>query len=106
MEQVLELRHIYYSYHTPEGETPALADISFSLSKGEFIAIVGPSGCGKSTVIRDLRSSVSGKGLIRINGKYMRESTTNIGYMLQHDELFEWRTISIMSSSDWKYSIC
>ena len=57
MEQVLELRHIYYSYHTPEGETPALADISFSLSKGEFIAIVGPSGCGKS----DLRSSVSGK---------------------------------------------
>ena len=25
MEQVLELRHIYYSYHTPEGETPALA---------------------------------------------------------------------------------
>lgn len=51
MEQVLELRHIYYSYHTPEGETPALADISFSLSKGEFIAIVGPSGCGKSTLL-------------------------------------------------------
>ncbi len=33
------------------------------------------------------------KGLIKINGKYLRESTTNVGYMLQHDELFEWRTI-------------
>ena len=94
MEQVLELRHIYYSYHTPEGETPALADISFSLSKGEFIAIVGPSGCGKSTLLSVICGLLSPeKGLIRINGKYMRESTTNIGYMLQHDELFEWRTI-------------
>lgn len=94
MEQVLELRHIYYSYHTPEGETPALADISFSLSKGEFIAIVGPSGCGKSTLLSVICGLLSPeKGLIRINGKYMRESTTNIGYMLQHDDLFEWRTI-------------
>ena len=94
MEQVLELRHIYYSYHTPEGETPALADISFSLSKGEFIAIVGPSGCGKSTLLSVICGLLPPeKGLIRINGKYMRESTTNIGYMLQHDELFEWRTI-------------
>ena len=33
------------------------------------------------------------KGFIKINGKYLRESTTNVGYMLQHDELFEWRTI-------------
>lgn len=94
MEQVLELKHIHYTYHTLDGETPALTDISFSLNKGEFIAIVGPSGCGKSTLL----SLISGlltpeKGLIKINGKYLRESTTNIGYMLQHDELFEWRTI-------------
>lgn len=94
MEQVLELKHIHYTYHTLDGETPALTDISFSLNKGEFVAIVGPSGCGKSTLL----SLISGllvpeKGLIKINGKYLRESTTNIGYMLQHDELFEWRTI-------------
>lgn len=31
--------------------------------------------------------------MIKINGKYLRESTTNVGYMLQHDELFEWRTV-------------
>lgn len=94
MEQVLELKHIHYAYHNLEGETPALTDISFVLNKGEFVAIVGPSGCGKSTLL----SIISGllepeKGLIKINGKYLRESTTNVGYMLQHDELFEWRTI-------------
>ncbi len=94
MDQVLELKNIHYAYHTLEGETSALTDISFSLKEGEFISIVGPSGCGKSTLL----SLISGllepeKGLIKINGKYLRESTTNVGYMLQHDELFEWRTI-------------
>lgn len=94
MEQVLELKNIHYTYHTLDGETPALTDISFSLNKGEFVAIVGPSGCGKSTLLSLIAGLiVPEKGLIKINGKYLRESTTNIGYMLQHDELFEWRTI-------------
>ena len=64
------------------------------LKKGEFAAIVGPSGCGKSTLL----SLICGllpctEGQIKINGKPLKESTTNVGYMLQHDELFEWRTI-------------
>ena len=54
MEQILNLQHISYTYHTLEGETPALSDISFSLNKGEFAAIVGPSGCGKSTLLNIL----------------------------------------------------
>ena len=39
--------HVSYS----KGKTLALSDISFSLKKGEFAAIVGPSGCGKSTLL-------------------------------------------------------
>lgn len=94
MEQVLELKNIHYAYHNLEGETPALSDISFALMKGEFVAIVGPSGCGKSTLLSLIAGLlVPEKGLIKINGKYLRESTTNVGYMLQHDELFEWRTV-------------
>ena len=50
-EQILNLQHISYTYHTLQGETLALSDISFSLKKGEFAAIVGPSGCGKSTLL-------------------------------------------------------
>ena len=94
MEQVLELKNIHYAYHNLEGETPALTDISFTLKKGEFVSIVGPSGCGKSTLLSLIAGLlIPEKGLIKINGKYLRESTTNVGYMLQHDELFEWRTI-------------
>lgn len=94
MEQILELRHITYAYHTMDGETPALVDISFAMKTGEFVAIVGPSGCGKSTLLSIIAGLLEPeKGLIKINGKYLRESTTNVGYMLQHDELFEWRTI-------------
>lgn len=94
MEPVLELKNINYAYHTLDGETKTLTDISFSVSSGEFVAIVGPSGCGKSTLL----SIISGllepeKGLIKMNGKYTGENTVNIGYMLQHDHLFEWRTV-------------
>lgn len=94
MERVLELKNICYSYHTLEGETPAISDISFSLGKGEFIAIVGPSGCGKSTLLSLVAGLLTpATGTIKINGKNQIESTTNVGYMLQHDELFEWRNI-------------
>ena len=94
MEHVLELRNIHYAYHTLEGETPALRGISFSLGKGEFVAIVGPSGCGKSTLLSLIAGLLTPEdGTIKINGKTQKESTTNVGYMLQHDELFEWRNI-------------
>ena len=94
MDQVLELKNIHYAYHNPDGETPAINGISFILNKGEFVAIVGPSGCGKSTLLSIIAGLlIPEKGFIKINGKYLHESTTNVGYMLQHDELFEWRTI-------------
>ena len=94
MEPILELKKINYAYHNMEGETKALSDISFSVDKGEFIAIVGPSGCGKSTLLSIISGLIEPEcGLIRLNGKYIRESTTNIGYMLQHDHLFEWRSV-------------
>lgn len=94
MDHILELKHVSYAYHTTEGETLALSDISFSMQTGEFVAIVGPSGCGKSTLLSVIAGLLEPeKGLIKINGKYLRESTTNVGYMLQHDQLFEWRTV-------------
>ena len=91
---ILNLQHITYSYHTTEGETKALEDVSFSVSEGELIAIVGPSGCGKSTLLSIICGILKPeKGLIKMNGKNLKQSTTNIGYMLQHDHLFEWRTV-------------
>lgn len=94
MKPKLTLDHVSYSYHTLEGETLALSDISFSVNNGEFLAIVGPSGCGKSTLLSIMCGLIKPeKGEILVDGEPLSQSENNIGYMLQKDHLFEWRSI-------------
>lgn len=95
MEKLLELKTVGYSYHTMQGETPALTNINFTVFKGEFLAIVGPSGCGKSTLLSLLCGLLEPEhGSILLYGqKLFHKGNGSIGYMLQHDHLFEWRTI-------------
>ena len=94
MKPILELKNISYSYHTPEGETQALSGITFSLSPGEFTAVVGPSGCGKSTLLSLIAGLMRAEsGEILLNGAPRTAISSRIGYMLQHDYLFEWRTV-------------
>ena len=83
MQYALELKNVHYAYHTLEGETYALKDITFSVREGEFIALVGPSGCGKSTLLHLIAGLLTPeKGLIKINGSYHPDNTSGIGYML------------------------
>ena len=87
MKEVLRFENISMHYHTKQGETVALQDVNFSVSEGEFVAIIGPSGCGKTTLLSlaaGLLAPTHGK-VITGGGKF--------GYMLQKDELFPWRTI-------------
>jgi putative ABC transport system ATP-binding protein len=51
---MLALHNVCKSYRTAEVETRALADITFEIADGEFVAIMGPSGCGKSTLLNIL----------------------------------------------------
>lgn len=94
MTPILELKNINYSYHTLDGETKALSNITFSLIKGEFAAVVGPSGCGKSTLLSLIDGLMQPEsGELLMNGSPLAENREQIGYMLQHDHLFEWRSI-------------
>lgn len=91
---LLEFQDVSLSYHTLQGETPALSHISFQVPKGNFIAIVGPSGCGKSTILNLICGLLHPEeGEIFMHGTSLSEKPDNIGYMLQKDHLFEWRTI-------------
>ena len=93
MGELLTLNHVSYSYHSLEGETPALHDVSFQVPEGEFLAIVGPSGCGKSTLLSLIAGlAPPSAGTIEINGRRPCDRELHIGYMLQKDHLLEWRT--------------
>ena len=87
MSHILSLQNAGVSYHSLSGETIALQNISFHVEEGEFLSIVGPSGCGKSTLLSIIAGLVEPEeGSITTNG-------CRIGYMLQRDHLFEWRTV-------------
>lgn len=88
MKPILRVNQLKKTYHTKQGETPAIDEVSFSLEPGEFIAIVGPSGCGKSTILSVLCNLLEKSG-----GTIETNQDTSFGYMLQQDCLFPWRTI-------------
>ena len=94
MAKILEALNVKVCYQAVNGEVEAIRDISFSVSEGEFISIVGPSGCGKSTLL----SAVAGitplsSGKILLSGREVSEVSDDIAYMLQRDNLLDWRSI-------------
>lgn len=88
MKNILKIDSLRKTYHTKDTETLAVENFSFELTPGEFIAIVGPSGCGKSTILSILADLDK-----KSSGKIDLDKNIKIGYMLQNDSLFEWRTI-------------
>ncbi|MFD1020558.1 ABC transporter ATP-binding protein [Thalassobacillus hwangdonensis] len=91
---LLTVNQISHHYYTKQDYTKALENISFTLEDGEFISILGPSGCGKTTllsIIAGLIPPTSGK--IEIDSSNGEANTVDMGYMLQQDYLFPWKTI-------------
>lgn len=86
-------RHVNFTY--PESPKHALEDISFSVSKGDFLIICGPSGCGKSTLLRHLKTCLTPHGILEgeilfegvpLKKVSARDQAQKIGYVLQSPE--------------------
>ena len=48
---ILSMEHIFKSYYRGRNEVPVLKDISFSVERGDYLAVMGPSGSGKTTLM-------------------------------------------------------
>ena len=71
-----------------------LEDMSLQVEEGEFISILGPSGCGKTTLLSIIAGLLDPiDGIVFLDGEPITTKTSSMGYMLQQDYLFPWKTI-------------
>lgn len=94
ISSVVELQNVSHVYVTDREASLAIDRISLAVLPGEFISLVGPSGCGKTTLL----SMIAGlflptSGTVMVHGKAVKGTSSTVGYMLQQDYLFPWRTI-------------
>ncbi|MBK1795496.1 ABC transporter ATP-binding protein [Devosia sp. WQ 349] len=93
---LVEIQNVTKTFKTKVGgvhrEVKALQGVSFSMERGEIVAITGASGCGKTTMLRIIMGleRASG-GAVIVNGKEVNGCGYDRGLVFQHSELLPWR---------------
>ncbi|MFO8068924.1 MAG: energy-coupling factor ABC transporter ATP-binding protein [Alkalibacterium sp.] len=73
MTEIIRLKNITYKY-ADEDLRPALQDVSFSINKGEWVAIIGPNGSGKSTLAKTINGLIEpDSGEVKVGGMMLNE---------------------------------
>ena len=93
----IDVRGLSKSFQLGGTAIEAVRDISFSVRRGEFVALLGPSGSGKSTILNMIATLVKPtSGQILIDGRPViaGKATPGVGYVFQRDTLFPWRTVA------------
>ena len=93
MQPILEIKDLMHKFD----DKTALANISFNVNKGEFLAILGPSGCGKTTILRILIGLLKPtQGTVLMNGTDITAadpSERDMGIVFQNYALFPNMTV-------------
>jgi len=93
-QEKLRLRNVSHVYVNDSGASLAVESLDLTIAQGEFVSLVGPSGCGKTTVLHLIAGLLAPtRGEVSMGGKRVSAPSTSVGYMLQQDYLFPWRTI-------------
>ncbi len=93
----IEVKELSKTFQLAGTAIEAVRDVSFSVRRGEFVALLGPSGSGKSTVLNMIATLTRPSGgEILIDGKRVitGKATPGVGYVFQRDTLFPWRTVA------------
>ena len=91
MEEMIQLKHISFTY-SEEDIRPALNDVSFSIKKGEWIAIIGPNGSGKSTLAKTINGLIEAKsgevliGSIPLSAETVWDVRRKVGMVFQNPD--------------------
>lgn len=94
MLPVVELKGVSHAYVGEQEASLAIEDLNLSIGSGEFVSLVGPSGCGKTTLLSIIAGLLKpSEGEVSVYGRPIQGPSPEIGYMLQQDYLFPWRSI-------------
>ncbi len=101
---LVEVEHLSKEFLRGQIRVEAIHDVSLSVDKGEFVALVGPSGCGKSTFLHILGGFIPHSGgSIRLAGREVHGPGSDRGMMFQDLALFPWRTV--LGNAGWALEV-
>lgn len=90
----LSINDIHKSFPSKSGAVEVLKGLTFDVHEQDFISIIGPSGCGKSTIFNIIAGLLeSDQGSLVYRGQKTPSLRGRIGYMMQKDLLFPWKTV-------------
>jgi NitT/TauT family transport system ATP-binding protein len=76
------------------GSFGVLNNLSFTVPRGQFVALVGPTGCGKSSVLNLIAGLLKpSTGSVRTGGRTLESINRDAAYMLQQDALLPWKSV-------------
>ncbi len=90
---LVELKNVSMVYGSGQSAVKAVDDLTLTLHKGEFIAVVGPSGCGKSSMMKLISGLMPvASGSLTLEGKPISGPINKVGMAFQASNLLPWRT--------------
>lgn len=92
MQALVELDNVSMAYGRGAQAVRAVENVTLSVGKGEFIAVVGPSGCGKSSLMKLISGlHPPAAGRLTIEGKPVSGPLRSVGMAFQNSNLLPWR---------------